>query len=90
VYAKWDGCSHWYFYGEDYPDNKDSYYHICSSFQNFITIMCFIWKIAGEHNVKDLKTRNLDTVYTENEYSLELVDYVLDGYEIQECEVHHE
>lgn len=29
VYFKWDACTHWNFYGEDYPTDKDSYYHLC-------------------------------------------------------------
>lgn len=32
MYIKFDGCSHWYFKGEDYngeDDSEDSYYHIC-------------------------------------------------------------
>ena len=36
VHWKWDFCTHWRFYGEDYDKSlgdeaeKDSYYHICS------------------------------------------------------------
>lgn len=92
VYAKWDGCSHWWFYGEDYNpetneynhDGTDSYYHICSSFENFIRIMCFIWKLAGNYHITDLKQRNILTEYTLEEYNLKIIDFMLDGYEIVE------
>lgn len=57
---KWDACSHWYFYGEDYEveSNPENYYHICGSysFTEFITNMCFIWEVARRHfNKKDSK-----------------------------------
>lgn len=83
VYAKWDGCSHWWFYGEEYPKESDSYYHICSSFQTFIRIMCFVWKIAGEYHIKDLKARNCNTDMTLEEYNLEMVDYFLKDFIIE-------
>lgn len=36
AYIKWDGCTHWYFYGEDYYESEvDSYYHLCGSFYIF-------------------------------------------------------
>lgn len=27
--VKWDGCSHIDYRGEDYPEDKDFYYHLC-------------------------------------------------------------
>lgn len=39
AYVKWDACSHFNFYGEDYKEDaqeeKDSYYHICGVY-NYI------------------------------------------------------
>lgn len=55
VYCKFDGCTHWYFFGEDHDpelrthDNEiDSYYHLCGPecFIEHIRNMCFIWKVA--------------------------------------------
>ena len=42
--CKWDGCSHWYFTGEDIEDH-DSYYHICGShcYTDFVTALSFIF-----------------------------------------------
>ena len=91
VYAKWDGCSHWWFKGEDYNsklDNynhngTDSYYHICSSFNDFIRTMCFIWKLAGNyHKSKNKEVNDL----TLEEYDLNIIDYMLKDYEILEEE----
>ncbi len=92
VYAKWDGCSHWWFRGEDYNstlddynnDGTESYYHICSSFNNFIRTMCFVWKLAGNYHIKLDKTPNDLTL---EEYNLDIIDYMLKDYEIIEKEV---
>ena len=92
VYSKWDGCSHWWFKGEDYNkylgkcnhDNTDSYYHICSSFNGFIITMCFIWKLAG--NYYKNKYKELSDSISE-EYDLDIVDYMLKDFEILEKEV---
>jgi len=52
---KWDECSHWNFYGEDYDPNiensNDSYYHICGnySYNNFLNIIIGAYNIAKEH-----------------------------------------
>lgn len=87
VYAKWDGCSHWWFRGEDYnletEEKEESYYHICSSFQTFILIMCFVWKIAGEYHKEDLTKRHILSSLTTEEYDLELIDYMLKDYKIE-------
>ena len=93
VYCKWDSCTHWYFYGEDYdPDINseeiDSYYHICgeSCFLRHIRLMCFVWKL-----VSDLMTEvRIGTEYeidiSDEYFSLEktskLVELMLEGYEI--------
>ena len=85
VYAKWDGCSHWWFKGEDYNeslgkcnnDGVDSYYHICSSFEQFIRTMCFVWKLA---DIYHLKRNNNDM--TKEEYELPIIEYMLKDYKI--------
>lgn len=55
VYCKFDGCTHWYFFGEGYDpesrtndDDIDAYYHLCGpeTFIEHIRNMCFIWKVA--------------------------------------------
>lgn len=57
AYIKWDACSHFWFYGEDYDDGeeleKDSYYHICGGYNylDFIRGIAFIYKLARE-NIK--------------------------------------
>lgn len=50
--VKWDGCSHFNFFGEDYHSgDKDSYYHICgvSNYIDFMRIMAFAYEIMVEH-----------------------------------------
>lgn len=49
VYFKWDGCTHWSFFGEDYQQGSDadSYYHLCGSdLPRFITFMGLVAHIA--------------------------------------------
>ena len=87
VYAKRDGCSHWWFKGEDYNTNTgkcsndgiDSYYHICSSFNDFIRTMCFIWKLAGMYYSKEQNNEIIS-----EEYNLPIIQYMLKDYEIIE------
>ena len=45
--VKWDGCSHFYFKGED---EKDSYYHLCGfdSYKIHIVIIAAIYQIAHD------------------------------------------
>ena len=98
VHCKWDACTHWYFYGEDYkPDvddinekEQDSYYHLCGgySFMRHITAMCFVWKLAEQIITKDpwtIKHNNAGYIhdeYYDHERIKQLVDLVLNGYEI--------
>lgn len=89
VYCKWDSCTHWYFYGEDYdPETeyeKDSYYHLCGgySFMNHITAMCFVWKLSEQlissNRPKDTYTNG---AYYDHERIKKLISTVLEGYEI--------
>ena len=97
VYCKWDACSHWRFYGEDYnPDAKDdekeqdSYYHLCGgySFGRHIRAMCFIWKLAEQIISKDpwsIKHKSADYThksYYEPDFVKQLIEVALDGCEI--------
>lgn len=97
VYCKWDACTHWYFYGEDYnPDaeidekEQDSYYHLCGgySFMRHITAMCFVWKLAEQiikkvpWTIKHNSAGFVHNEYYDHERIKKLVDLVLDGYEI--------
>ena len=81
VHWKWDMCTHWWFYGEEYNKScnnfeKDSYYHICSDHSDYIRMFAFARKVMylllgdeqGWYNEKD---KELDEV-------------VLNGYEIME------
>ena len=48
---KWDGCSHFNFYGQDYVDNdseKDSYYHLCGvdNYYSMFSLMLFAKECA--------------------------------------------
>ena len=51
VHWKWDFCTHWRFYGEDYDKSlgdeaeKDSYYHICSDHSDYIRMFAFVRKL---------------------------------------------
>ena len=88
VYCKWDGCTHWWFRGEDYVgelDNADSYYHLCGTpcFLTHIRCMCFVWKLAYQTMIDS------GNDYTMEEYfdvapATELVSLMLNGYEIVE------
>lgn len=94
AYCKWDGCTHWYFYGEDYDpeieeSEKDSYYHLCGPrrFTDHIRAMCFMWKVVSDvmtelagDRYSDYKT--VQSNYFECEDTKKLVDMMLDGYEI--------
>jgi hypothetical protein len=95
VFCKWDGCTHWWFRGEDYdPDTKDeadAYYHICGDycFLGHVRLMCFVWKLAELILVEDLKKDGLGThKYVQEEYSgneklKHLADFMLEGYTIE-------
>lgn len=94
VYCKWDACTHWYFYGEDYDpetgDDKDSYYHLCGgySFIGHIIAMCFVWKLAeqiiseSEHTKLHSLSGYINDEYYDHARIKQLVELVLNGYEI--------
>lgn len=87
INIRWDGCSHWNFYGQDFdPDakdlisevrNSDAYYHLCGGgmFLNFITLMAFAWKCAQI-------MYKAGGYIEEEEFNLEEVDYLLRDLEI--------
>lgn len=89
VYCKADACSHWRFYGEDFYGVKrdiDPYYHLCGShcFTHHITAMCFVWKLAENilcNSIPD-RAEDIRNDYFEHDRIRELVDLMLDGYEI--------
>lgn len=65
---KWDCCTHWNFYGEDYSEgsNADSYYHLCGSgFPRFIAFMGLVG-----HIVKSQPNACRD----DNLYELDVID----------------
>lgn len=77
TYIKWDACSHFWFYGEDYDKpvdeeefEKDSYYHICggANYLEFIRGIAFIYKLAKENINK------CDKSEFENEEVLKLIE----------------
>jgi hypothetical protein len=94
VHCKWDACTHWYFSGEDYESEEieepDSYYHLCGgySFIGHITAMCFVWKLAEQIISESnwAKTKKLSGCihdeYYDHERIKQLIDLVLNGYEI--------
>ena len=78
-YIKWDGCSHFYFKGQDNDDS--GYYHICggSDYITHIEVLAFINKIA------------IDIIpgYDEYHANFKIVQNLklLDGYKIIEREI---
>lgn len=82
VHWKWNFCTHWWFYGEDYDKSlgdeaeKDSYYHICSDHSDYIRMFAFIRKLmyallGDEQDWYNDKDKELD-------------ELVLKGFEIVE------
>lgn len=97
VYCKWDACTHWHFYGEDYDPElnatdrcMDSYYHLCTDggFTNHIRLMCFVWKIVSSimaaHNEGEDFSNYIDIM--DNYFDLgdtqKLVDLMFEGYSV--------
>lgn len=86
VSVKWDGCSHFYFYGSDYrkglvpyvyeekgnDKEKDGYYHICG-FDSYLThmkIMCFAYELM----IRQLGTNSTNGDEYEQLKKLNLLD----------------
>ena len=76
VHWKSDFCTHWNFYGEDYPTDQDSYYHICGNHSNWIRLFAFIRKLM--YSILG------DPQDWYNDKDKELDELVLKGYEIME------
>lgn len=72
---KFDGCSHFYFTGEEGGDDTSSYYHICgkSSYMNHLTTMVAIHKIAADLFGESFCDDKLDPRFLEG-YSIEEVN----------------
>jgi hypothetical protein len=81
---KWDGCSHWYFHGEDHINDgeKDSYYHLCgaSNYIQHIACLWFAWKCAENFYTKSDKWSCFDEVGGMDEFNP-----LFDKYKITEC-----
>lgn len=79
AYIKWDACSHFRFYGEDYKEEKvaDSYYHICgdSGYFDFMRAIAFVFKVARD-NMPLYDTEEFDNILKLN---------LLEGYTIEKC-----
>lgn len=70
VSFKWDCCTHWHFYGEDYEEGSetDSYYHLCGTgLPKFIAFMGLVAHIAKsqpnacrDNNLCELDVLNTD------------------------------
>lgn len=98
TYCKWDSCTHWYFYGENYdPDYEesetDSYYHLCTeyTFNDHIRLMCFVWKLVADimtelRKGEEYYDADITKHYIELEETRKLVDLMLDGYVIVKVE----
>lgn len=97
VYCKFDGCTHWYFNGEDYDPESDkrthdneinAYYHICGPerFNEHIMNMCFVWKLAEmvlKKSYDDSRySECIDDHYDVNDFTGKLVNKMLEGYTI--------
>ena len=81
VIVKWDGCSHFYFYGEDYTkenEEKDSYYHICGVpyYIKFMRVMAFIYELMVNHV-------GYERILEKEEYDELKQLKLLDGFEIR-------
>lgn len=82
VYCKWDGCTHWNFYGEDHFDDEDvhdSYYHLCGAycFADHIRMLCFVWKLMAT-----LMPGSENEYLNESQEVRDLIPILLDGYSI--------
>lgn len=93
AYLKWDGCTHWWFKGEDYdPDQdikRDSYYHLCGAYcmVNHISYMAFVWRVA-EMVLNEVASSDFTREYTTHEYheheKLEkIIEIAMNGYVIR-------
>lgn len=91
-YCKWDGCTHWWFKGEDYDENisdsLDSYYHLCGaeSFVSHVRMMCFAWKVSCMNLIRDEHYKNLKVDIAHEYFNTDtnaLIKLMLEGYLIE-------
>jgi len=68
-YIKWDGCSHFYFTGEDSLQHKeeenDGYYHICGAYSYIIMINTFLASLAIANKLIDSEVEDLSCDYSD-------------------------
>lgn len=92
VYCKWDSCTHWNFFGEDFvngvTEKPNAYYHLCGSpsFMDHIRAMCFVWAIAPGILSECIPTATFENVYDEyfdSDKINELVEFMLKDYTIE-------
>ena len=93
IRCKFDGCTHWYFRGEDYipvhsDDYGNGYYHLCGeyNFVDHIRAMCFVWKLCYQLLEEASRTKqrcSIEEYYFENKLTVDLVNSMLNGYKIE-------
>lgn len=86
VMCKWDGCSHWYFDGEDVSDITNYYHMHKDGLENFFAALAFVWKLAGDYWKEFLSSPEDESAlkYSTDEYKSEMMNYILKDYEIVE------
>lgn len=84
---KWDGCSHWYFKGEDEVYN-DSYYHLCGGkcVEEYCRFIYFVWKVAADFFQQTHKALGITPYYEKDEFKLTATETLLKDYHILERE----
>lgn len=85
IYFRFDGCTHWHFWGEDWEgteETADSYYHICGStcLLSMMRYMAFVWTVCG----KLQNEWSREEFYLDDKRLNHLIESALEGYEIQE------
>jgi hypothetical protein len=78
-YFKFDACTSWNYFGEDYPIDGDSYYHHCGPecLVEHLRAHCFLWKLMGM--LMDTKSCSC---YSDNQELNQIIELMLDGYSI--------
>lgn len=82
VMCKWDGCSHWWFDGQEIDADYPYYHFHLSGFENFIVIMAFVWKSAMDYWTQYYKKEKGTLEYVITEYQSDIVNYILKDYTI--------
>lgn len=93
AYCKFDGCSHWWFYGEDFHDGNDfvndanSYYHLCGPECVFAHVrdICFVWKVAEQWLSEAYPNIDIYDYYGDHERLNQIIDIILDDYIIEKA-----